>query len=155
MMKNVILFIVLIFACSQCLNGQWYYNSCGASDVTNTTLEEFDCLWEKSNKIVKVGRTTCLVGTAFILAGGITMFAADPCCSSGYYMIGGFTVFGGFIIDLFGLPIWITGGARKNKLLENNHFNNQALNTFTLLPSLQINQFSKTYSYGFALTLHF
>jgi len=121
-MKETTLSIVFAFTLLYSANCQWYNKSCGVSDINNSTLDEFECLWKKSNNIAKIGRTTCAFGTAFMIAGGITMIVADPCCSSGALLLGYFAVLGGGAINIVGIPIWTVGAARKSKLKGSEHY---------------------------------
>lgn len=153
--KGAILSFVFIFSVFCSANCQWYYKSCGVSDINNVTKDEFDCLWKNANKIVKVGRTTCAVGTAFMIAGGITMLATDPCCSSGQTLLGFYTVIGGTAINIVGLPIWLVGAKRKSKLKASRHFNNQGLGTIRLTPIIQGNHFNSSHTFGITATISF
>jgi hypothetical protein len=154
-MKEAIVSAIFVLSFLCAANCQWYYRSCGVSDINNTTSDEFDCLWKKSNNIAKVGRTTCAVGTTFMIAGGITMIAADPCCSSGVLLLGYFAVLGGGAINILGAPIWIVGGRRKSTLKESVHFNDQALKTIRITPVLQRNPCINNYTFGIAATISF
>ena len=154
-MKEAILSVVFIFSILCSANCQWYYKSCGVSDINNPTIDEFDCLWKKSNNIAKVGRTTCAVGTAFMIAGGITMIAADPCCSSGTMLLGYFAVIGGGAINFVGVPIWIVGAERKSKLKGSEHFKKQAIETIRITPVIQRNHFNNSHAFGITATLSF
>jgi len=154
-MKGIILSVAFVFSLLCSVNCQWYYKSCGVSDINNTTIDEFDCLWEKSNNIAKVGRTTCVVGTAFMIAGSITMLASDPCCSSGVLFLGCFAVLGGGAINIVGAPIWIVGAERKSKLKGSGHYNNRALGTVRLTPVIQRNHFNNSHAFGITATMSF
>lgn len=154
-MKEITVSSIFVFSLLCYANCQWYYKSCGVSDINNTTLDELDCLWNKSNNIAKIGKTTCAVETAFMIAGGITMIATDPCCSSGTLLIGYFAVLGGGAINIVGVPIWIVGAERKSKLKGRGHFNTQALETIGLTPIIQKNHFNKSHSFGINATISF
>lgn len=154
-MKEAIVSAILIFSFLCTANCQWYYRSCGVSDINNTTLDEFDCLWKKSNNLAKVGITTCAVGTTFMIAGGITMIAADPCSSSGLLLLGYFSVLTGGAINILGLPVWIIGGGRKSTLKESLHFKDQALKAIRISPVLQRNHFNNNHTFGITATLSF
>ncbi|MGW8317097.1 MAG: hypothetical protein ACWGNV_15980, partial [Bacteroidales bacterium] len=108
-MRRLVVFIfTLLLACPE-TGAQWYKGDCGATSLENLNQEQFDCLWEKSHRLIRTGRTTTLVGSSAILAGGITMLAADPCCSSGILLGGYFILLTGFAIDVVGIPVWIMG----------------------------------------------
>jgi len=154
-MMKAIVSVIIVFSFSYSASCQWYYRSCGASNIENTTLDEFDCLWKKSNNLAKVGRTTCAVGTTFMIAGGITMVAADPCCSSGLLLCGYFAVLGGVAINIVGIPIWVVGAERKSKLRESIHYKNQAFKTIGITPALQRNHCNNNYAFGITATLSF
>ena len=154
-MKEVIVSVILVFSLLCSANCQWYHKLCGVSDISNTTVDEFDCLWKKSNNLTKVGKTTCAVGTAFMIAGGITMIAADPCCSSGLLLGGYFTVLGGVAINIVGVPIWVVGAERKSKLKESIHYKNQAVKTIRITPGLQRNHHNNNYAFGITATFSF
>jgi hypothetical protein len=154
-MKVAILSVVFVFSLLCSANCQWYYKSCGVSDINKTTIDEFDCLWKKSNNIAKVGRTTCAVGTAFMIVGGITMIASDPCCSSGTLLMGYFAVLGGGAINIVGAPIWIVGAQRKSKLKGIGNINKQALETIRLTPAVQRNHFNNNHTFGITATISF
>ena len=154
-MKKAVVSVLFVFSFLCSTNCQWYYKSCGVSDINNTTLDEFECLWNKSNNIAKVGRTTCVVGTAFMVAGGITMIAADPCCSSGAVLLGYFAVLGGGAINILGAPIWIIGTKRKSELKESKHFDKVALETIRLTPVIQRNQLNNSHTFGITAAISF
>jgi hypothetical protein len=124
-------------------------------DIHNITADEFDCLWTESYNLAKGGKTTVIVGTAFLLVGGITMIAANPCCSSGFFISGSLAVFVGGAINIFGIPIWIVGADRKSKLKESIHYKNQALKTLRISPVLQRNQLDNTPTFGITATINF
>ena len=148
----LVLFVCSIFCSANC---QWYHKSCGVSDIYNTTVDEFDCLWKKSNNLALIGKTTCAVGTAIMIAGGITMIAADPCCSSGLLLLGYLAVEVGLAINIVGVPIWVVGAIRKSNLKENKHFKNQAFKTIKITPALHRNHYNNSYAFGIAATLSF
>ncbi len=154
-MKKARVSVIFVFSLLCSANCQWYHKSCGASDIYNTTVDEFDCLWKESNNLAKVGRTTCAVGTAFMIAGGITMIAADPCCSSGILLLGYFAVLGGGAINIVGLPIWIVGAERKSKLKKSIHFKNQPITTIRITPVLQRNHYNNNHTFGLTATISF
>jgi hypothetical protein len=154
-MKGAILSIVFVFSLLCSAYCQWYNKSCGVSDINNTTIDEFDCLWNKSNNIAKVGITTCAVGTAFMIAGGITMLATDPCCSSKTFLMGYFAFLGGGAINIVGAPIWVVGAERKSKLKGSEHFNNRAFETIKLTPVVQRNHFNNSHAFGITATVSF
>ncbi len=154
-MKKAIVSVIFVFSLLCSANCQWYHKSCSVSDIYNTTVDEFDCLWKKSNNLAKVGRTTCAVGTAFMIAGGITMIAADPCCSSGILLLGYFAVLGGGAINIVGLPIWIVGAERKSKLKKSIHFKNQPITTIRITPVLQRNNYNNNHTFGLTATISF
>lgn len=147
-----VIFASLILCSANC---QWYNRSCGVSDINNATLDELDCLWKKSNNLAKVGKTACAVGTTFMIAGGITMIATDPCCSSGLLLLGYFSVLGGGTINILGIPVWLTGAERKSKLKESIHFKNHAVKTIRVSPVLQRNHFNNNHTFGITATLSF
>lgn len=152
---KVLLVIILCFLCIQWADGQWYNRSCGVVDINNMTAEDFDCLWKKSTTIAKVGGITSIVGTTILVTGAITMIAADPCCSSGMFLIGYFTALTGAAVDVIGVPIWRTGAHRKSILRNNPHYSEQASGTMTISPLFLINYPNQSYSLGFTVSLCF
>jgi len=83
------------------------------------------------------------------------MIAADPCCSSGAFLLGYFAVLGGGAINILGAPIWIIGAKRKSELKQNPQFDKLALETIRLTPAIQRNQLNNSHSFGITATISF
>ena len=142
-MKNLLLLAIFFLFCQCSVNAQWYNKGCGVLDIESATANEFDCMWKKAASTAKVGQITCVVGGGLALIGGITMLVANPCCSSGYTMVGVLAVEVGLIVTAVGIPIWAVGGSRKSKLKDSPHYKNSINTSLRISPSLGINQFNQ------------
>lgn len=154
-MKQTIASVMLAFTLLCAVECQWYYRTCGVTDIENATSDEFDCLWEKSNRMASRGRTTCVVGGSIMIVGGIAMIATDPCCSQGVFMLAGLTFFVGGGITILGLPAWVAGAGRKSQLKGNIHSQNQALKTILISPVMQRNHLNNSHIFGIGATISF
>jgi hypothetical protein len=152
---KILLLFICMSLCPHWVQAQWYERVCGVPDLEDLTADQFDCLWKKSNTVAITGGVISMVGTTVLVAGGITMAAADPCCSSGQFLIGYATVWSGLAIDLVGLPVWITGRHRKSVIRKSPHFNSQVLHRLSISPVLLKNNTFQSYSAGFELALCF
>ena len=150
-MKKALLLFFVLFSVLYSADAQWHYKTCGVTDMNNCTPVEFDCLWNKASKISKVGAIATGVGTSLVAVGGIILFW--PAGDGGF--IGVPIGMAGIVIDLVGIPIWITGSNRKSQLRKNPHF--EALNSgsLNLFPLIRKNQFNNTYSVGLTASLSF
>ncbi len=150
-MKKALLLFFVLFSVLYSADAQWHYKTCGVTDMNNCTPVEFDCLWNKASKNAKVGAIATGVGTSLVAVGGIILFW--PVGDGGF--IGVPIGMAGIIIDLVGIPIWITGGNRKSQLRKNPHYEAFNLRSLNISPSLNRNPFNHTYSFGLTASINF
>ena len=151
-MKKFLLLFFVIFSGLSYADAQWYYKSCGVADINNCTPSEFDCLWNNASKIAHGGAITTGIGTSLVAIGAILTVA------SGFTEAAHATVtlsMVGLIIDMIGVPVWITGANRKSSLRKSPLY--EALNSgsLNLSPTINRNQFTNTYSLGISASLSF
>ena len=157
-MKKALLLVSLIFSGLYAVDAQWSYKSCGVVDINECTSEEFECLWERATKNVRVGAITTGIGVAGIGTSilMVTLIMGAEIDSGPVSAIFTYLSFGAGIVGvIIGPPIWITGAARKSKLRTNPHY--EALNSlsFNLSPTINRNQFNNSYAFGLTASLSF
>ncbi len=153
-MKKLVLLIIFPLLCICSVNAQWYEKKCGVRDIDLATSEEFDCMWDKADKLVHAGMRTCGVGTGIALIGGISMFISSA-SDGGYSMIGATGIMFGLATVAAGVPIWAVGGSRKSKLVESPAYQDSQYATLQIAPVLQKNQFSSQTCLGVSASLYF
>ena len=154
-MKSLLLLAIFILFCHCSLDAQWYNKACGVQDIESATPDEFTCMWKKATTTVKVGRITCAVGGGLVLAGGLTMLIADPCCSSGYFMTGALGIEVGLVVVAVSIPIWSVGASRRNKLRATPAYQEPSKLSFELTPRFEMMQLTQRAAPGIALTCRF
>ena len=140
-------------------NANWSFRSCGVTDINNCTSEEFECLWEKATKNVRVGSIISGIGFVGIgstvllttLSLGAEIDISDPFWAGLVYLSIGTAIIG----SILGLPIWITGASRKSNLRKNPHYEALNISSLNIYPSLYRNHFNNSYSLGVTATLSF
>jgi hypothetical protein len=96
-----------------------------------------------------------MIGTTTMIAGSIIFIAADPCTSSGLLLQGGFAFVGGLAMNVLGIPVWLLGTSRKQKLKSSTFYDSSRGGTVHLTPSLNKDPFHNTYSLGLSAILSF
>jgi hypothetical protein len=137
---------------------QWYFKSCGVTDINNCSLDEFECLWERAEKNVRTGKIITGIGVLGLGASAllVTGLVAGELNDSPVTIIFTLTSFvTGIAGVLIGPPTWITGASRKNLLREHPHFEAPNLKSLNIFPSLNRNNFNNSYSLGLTATLSF
>jgi hypothetical protein len=147
-MKRTLLLIIFILSFLNAIDAQWYHRSCGVTDINNTTSEEFECLWKKATKNVRVGGIITTIGISCLLIAYIG--SEDE-----WTYLGPIMIVGGLFIDLIGIPIWIIGANRRSKLKKNPKYEDFILGSLNLSPALGVNQFNGTHYVGMSLSLNF
>ena len=115
-MKKLLLILCCMLLYPVTASAQWHVRSCEVPDIKLADPAEFECLWNRANKVALVGKISCAVGAGLVAAGGLTMLIADPCCASGYFMIGALGMEIGLVITAVSIPIWVVGSSRLSKL---------------------------------------
>ena len=147
-MKKTLLFIIFITLFVNATNAQWYYRKCGVTDINNCTVEEFECLWSKSNNTVGAGIGMSIIGFgAIVVANGMTSGFLDFTPA-----ILGLT---GFILVSVGIPVMITGTVRTGKLKKSVNYDNLNLGSLSLSPTINVNQFNNSQYYGLSISFNF
>lgn len=145
----------MLLFCLTSASAQWHARSCGVQEIEFASPEEFDCLWNKANTVVKVGKITCAVGAGLAVIGGMTILIADPCCSSGYTMVGALGMKAGIIITAISIPIWTTGATRLSKLRANPLYEDFKRTSLELSPVIGKNQYAGKAHLGIGLCYRF
>ena len=147
-MKRTLLLFIFIISFHNVIDAQWYYRSCGVTDINNTTYDEFECLWVHSTRTILAGAIATAIGTS--------------CMIVGFYIIlyenidNPFLFFTGFITTFFvGIPIWITGAVRKSQLRKTPNYNLLNLGSLNLSPVIGLNKFNGSHYLGMSLSLNF
>ena len=156
-MKKALLLIIFILTVLYSVDAQWYYKHCGVIDINNSTSEEFDCLWNKASRNSIGGAITTGIG---IGAAGIGLIWGSYALRESYwYEWAAFLpisiMTAGLITLSVGLPIWITGAARKSNLRKNPHYNNLSFGTLKVAPTIKKNHFNNSYAFGLTASLSF
>jgi hypothetical protein len=146
-MKRTLLLIIFILSFLNAIDAQWYYRSCGVTDINNTTSEEFECLWKKATKNVRVGGIITAIGTSCFFIGFIG--------SSEDEFLGTSIGIVGLFIDCIGIPIWIIGANRRSKLKKNPKYEDFILGSLNLSPVIGLNQINNSQYFGLSLSLNF
>jgi hypothetical protein len=148
-MNKALLFLILLFSVLHTTDAQWYYKSCDVTDIKSCTYEEFQCLWERASHNILVGKITTIYGTIATVTGIIWGGQAYDLAVILPYGI----MTAGLITLSIGLPIWITGHARKSNLRENQHYKNLNFGNVKVAPTINKNHINNSYSVGLKMTL--
>jgi hypothetical protein len=155
-MKNMILALVICLISTPYSNAQWYFRSCGVIDITNTTPDELECIWKKTNRtfivgaiITGVGILTCAAGFGYAVQ-SIGSYQGDYLATIAYKL----WIFAG-ATTVIGIPILITGTVRKSQLRKIPHYINLKSGALNLTPLIGLNEFSDTHYLGMGLSLRF
>lgn len=151
-MKNILLLFFGLFSVSFPAEAQWHLRSCGVTDVNYCSSEEFECLWEVTEKNIRKGGLTTAVGVTSIVVGAIR---APSDGLAGYGIGPAILIYGGIITSCTGLIIWIAGGDRRIGLKRNPHFRTQHLKSFHIAPTINSNQFNNSHSFGLTASITF
>lgn len=155
LLKNRVFLAGILFFVTLTVEGQWYYRNCGARSLTGISEEAFDCLWKKSNTIATVGKIFTGTGTTLAVAGGITMVTANPCTSSGQFLIGGLVLMTGLAIDVLFVPVWAVGAGRKSVLRATAIYKQRPSLSIRISPVIENVQTSNYVTLGLSATLRF
>ena len=150
-MKKAVLLFFVLFSVSYAADAQWQEKSCGVADIYHCSSEEFDCLWERASHNIRVGRITTVYGTIATVTGIIWGSQAYDLAVILPYTL----MTAGLITLSIGLPIWITGYARKSNLKENPHYKNLNFGSVKVAPTINKNHFNNSYSLGITASLSF
>ncbi len=150
-MKRTLLLIIFILFFLNAADAQWYYRSCGVTDINNTTPEEFECLWRKTTNIVIGGAILTAIGTGFWIFAYIR--------ENYYFQVGDlsgiFTLPAGFIFNMAGISTIFIGVTRKIELTKTPSYDFMKLGSLNLSPAIGLNQFNGTHYFGLSLSLNF
>ncbi|MFC2098550.1 hypothetical protein ACFLSP_02275 [Bacteroidota bacterium] len=158
-MKKTVLLLIFILSFFNTTYAQWYERSCGVTDINTCSLEEFECLWNKSTNKLVIGAATSVIGTSIIVGTVIWISNFDTGPESEFVTVGliiGSLGLGiGLVLNGVGIPIMITGAIRRSNLRKSVHFDTYKIGYLKVSPSLGLNQFNNTYNYGVSLSLTF
>ena len=123
MKKLMFLFIGIILALN--INGQWYFNQYGVTDMNQLTESQLDLALTQSQKTIKTGKVLTFVGLGATIIGGVLYVKGidDITSSTTYNQIddgadkaigGALLLYGGVCVASIGIPIWVVGDSRKN-----------------------------------------
>jgi hypothetical protein len=157
-MKKLLLLVIFASVCHISASAQWYERSCGVQEIESATSDAFECLWNKADKVVEVGMSTCRVGTGITVMGGITMFVSsgsDTEASSGYSMIGALAIASGLAVVAVSIPIWAVGSSRKSKLMDSPAYQEVQGASVQISPIIDKNHLTKQASLGLAVFFNF
>jgi len=155
-MKKALLLITIIVSFLYSADAQWHLKACSVADIDNCTPEEFQCLWEKASKNVRGGKIATIVGSSCIVGGiVVTALGYTPSGDMGHFLLGGFLIISGVIVDAIGIPTWKLGADRKAMLKEHPHYNAQSFGALNITPSIERIHFNSKYSLGVTASLSF
>jgi hypothetical protein len=143
-MRKAILSIIFLFIVSFSVDAQWYNRSCGVTDISNWTPDEFECMWRNASRCVVGGVLTTGVGVSCIVLG----------MENWNYNIR-IAELGLFAIVPIGITFLITGAVRKSQLRKTPHSKGVNSQTLNIAPTINRNQFNNTYSLGLTASLSF
>jgi hypothetical protein len=152
-MKNTLLSIIFLFIVSFSVDAQWYNRSCGVTDISNWTPDEFECMWRNASRCVVGGAITTGIGISCFIAGGIIWY--------NYGTLGGsspsitISGLGLFAIVPIGITIWITGAVRKSQLRNTPHSKGINSHSLNIAPTINRNHFNNSYSLCLTASLRF
>ena len=150
-MKRFILIFIIIISFVAAAEAQWYYRKCNVADINNCTIEEFDCLWGKATTVVIGGAITTALGTGLLVYAYIREnYYFQPGDLSGLI-----TIPAGLILNLVGIPVWVTGAVRRNELRKTANYQNLHSGCLNISPILGLNQFNKSPCFGLSLSINF
>ena len=154
-MKKILIVLIVTFSGLYSVDAQWYYRTCGVTDINNCNLEEFECLWERSSKNARIGVITTSAGLVFV--GTLAIFGSLAFAWGGTFNnTMTFISFGGAVLGIFaGTPYLITWAVRRSKLKENTLYEALYQPNFRLYPTIIRNQFINTNSVGLTASLRF
>ncbi|MEA3460894.1 MAG: hypothetical protein U9R49_03370 [Bacteroidota bacterium] len=153
-MKSLLSLIAFILFSHCSVNAQWYERACGVQDFELATSDEFECMWNKADKIVHVGMRTCGIGTGIVVVGGVTMFVSSA-SDGAYSMIGATGIICGLATVVVSVPIWAIGASRKNKLMDSPAYQDFQGTSLQISPMIEKNHLNKQASLGLAVSLNF
>ena len=147
--------IVLILSLINATDAQWYHRKCGVIDLNNCTTEEFECLWDKAMKNVRVGLITTAIGISSIVIGYFAWNTGWDNNKDFLESSGTLLGMGGSLTTLVGIPIFITGVVRTNKIGNSPNYKTLNLGSLNISPAIGLNQFNDSQYYGLSLSLNF
>jgi hypothetical protein len=163
-MKKALMLVIVMFSAIYSADAQWYYKSCGVTDLNNITSEDFQCLQFKATRNVIGGAIVTGIGTTAIV-GGVSMVQKvnmDTNSDMGEVIIGAGSIFGGvfligagIIIDLAGTALLMAGVSRHITLRKTPYFQNRSPSVLNIAPTINRDQFNNTYSLGLTASLRF
>ena len=163
-MKKALLVFSVVFSFLYSADAQWYYKSCGVTDLNNITSEDFKCLQNKATRNVIGGAIVTGIGTTAIVGGVFMVQKANETGMDdmGEVIIGAGSIFGGvfligagIIIDLAGTALLLAGVSRHITLRKTPYYQNRSPSVLNISPTINRDQFNNTYSLGLTTTLKF
>jgi hypothetical protein len=163
-MKKALMLVIVMFSAIYSADAQWYYKSCGVTDLNNITSEDFQCLNKMATKKVTAGAISMVVGTTAIIGGSLLFQNANMDTNSdmGEVIIGAGSIFGGvyligagIIIDLVGTALLLSGVNRHITLRKTPYYQNRSPSVLNISPTINRDQFNNTYSLGLTASLRF
>ncbi len=159
-MNKAILSIVFLLIVSLSIDAQWYTRSCGVSDISNWTTDEFGCMWKNASRHVVGGAITTGIGVSCI-AVGLIAFDRSKGVEGG--VIGfteadevGIVMFAVSIpFNLVGISLLIAGASRKSQLKNTPHSKGINSHSLNIAPTINRNHLNNTYSLGLTASLRF
>ena len=154
-MKNTLLSIIFLFIVSFSVDAQWYNRSCGVTDISNWTPDEFECMWRNASRCVVGGVITTGIGISCFVIGSIIywnsddpFFGPDPPSLK-------IAALGLFAIVPIGITIMITGAVRKSQLINTPHSKGINSHSLNIAPTINRNHFNNSYSLCLTASLRF
>ena len=141
-MRKVTLSIIFLFIVSFSVDAQWYNRSCGVTDISNWTPDEFECMWRNASRCVVGGVITTGIGISCVVIGSIIDWnnstLGDPTPPS--------VILGLFAVVPIGITIWITGAVRKSQLRNTPHSKGINSHSLNIAPTINRNHFNNKYN---------
>ena len=150
-MKKILLLFIALFFVSSPAEAQWYLRSCDVTDIYYCSSEEFECLWEVTEKIIRKGGITTAIGVTSMIVGAIR---APSDGLAGYGIGPAILIYGGIITSCTGLIIWIAGADRRNELKRSPFYFLHA-KSFHISPTINRNPFDHSHSLGITASITF
>ena len=156
-MKKTVFLIIFILSFINATEGQGYYQDVVVKDMSGFTIAQLNSEMDRAMKLKSTGRTLTVVGTSGMFIGLMALsyylMVWEEYPAAIDYAIA-VLLFGGFILDAIGIPLWIIGH-RTSKLSSVPNFDDLNMAYLNVSPKIGINQFNGTHYLGMSLSLNF
>ena len=155
-MKKTVFLIIFILSFINATEGQGYYQDVVVKDMSGFTIAQLNSEMDRAMKLKSTGRTLTVVGTSGMSIGLMVLYYQMVWeeYSAAYDYVIAVLVFGGLILDLIGIPLWIIGH-RTSKLSSVPNFDYLNMAYLNVSPKIGINQFNNSQYFGLSLSLNF